>query len=76
MVTFVISASSEQRLLDEIVVQEVTQLRLGIGVLTKYFVAFQVKEVNVMGSQGRSHRSYYSDYDEEVKYLDKEVSNS
>lgn len=62
--TYVISASSEQRIVDNIVVKEAAQLRMEIGLLTRQFKTLNSEKVNAVGEQGKSPKIYDSNIEE------------
>lgn len=59
--------------LDELVAQEVTHLRIEIGLLSKQFSVASIKRVNANGFKGKKPRHDESDTKEKAKYLDREV---
>lgn len=68
-----IGASIEQRVLNNVVTQEVAHLRKELSLFTKKFIIVDTKIVNAVGSQGKtpSYDIFYSE--EGVKYLDNHV---
>lgn len=59
--------------MDEIIAQEVSQLRIKICLLTKQSTIIGEEKVNVVGTRGKTSRNKKSNFDEEAKYLDRKM---
>lgn len=67
---YAIRASNKNRVSDDTVAQEVSQLWTEVGLLTKQFRKMNFEKVNAVGSQCNASKYYESYLKEESKYLD------
>lgn len=70
--TYVIRSSTDHRLVDHNMEQELVQLITEIGLLTQQFTIMNSKKVNAEGALYATFRVYESNLEEEAKYLDRE----
>lgn len=60
---------AKHKVIHNIMVQEVTQLRMEVRLLIKKFAMINFKKVNTVGLQHKASRSYDTNLKEESKYL-------
>lgn len=64
--TYAIGDFCDHRAVDDTVVQEISQLRNGIGFLVKQFTIVNSEKVNAVGLQGATSITYKSDLKEQA----------
>lgn len=72
---YTIGDSTKQRIIDDTKAQEVSQLRMEIGILTKQQKTMIYEKVNIVGAQGESPTLYDSNIEEQAKYLYRELAS-
>lgn len=72
--TYMITTCTKQRYLDDLIAREVAQLRIKLNLFTKQFAVVDTKNVNVVRSQGKEPRNDNSNFDQEFKYLNNQVT--
>lgn len=73
--TYAIGASNAHGAANDMVAQEVAQLRTNIGLLTKQFASMSAEKVKVVATQGTTSKPFEIESEEEANFLNRRLAD-